>query len=165
MNIEFNNCPICFLAYDQDAHRPELINPCGHTMCKQCLVQIHSNQKVCPICRNSIVSTIPNWQLIQNLSAQARSVNDEFKSIINTIDEVQTVYHNTLNLIHNEHRDLTNRIEAIKNEFSQLESTGANNSFDESRKIELQNQMSSCLITLKAHSDRLANSVKSTNLI
>ncbi len=158
------NCPICFLAYDADVRRPDVINPCGHSICKQCLT--HMGQHLCPICRNSIVGTMPNWLVIQNLSQQQKSVNDEFNGLVSSVGEMQSVIMHNFKLLHDEHNELTNRIEQIKEDFRILDKKGLGfvdpneAREDENKKMQLKNQLSSSLISLRQLSDKLANVYK-----
>ena len=43
-------CPVCFELFDDSAHVPLLLC-CGHSLCKECVVQISRDSLVCPLDR------------------------------------------------------------------------------------------------------------------
>ena len=69
-------CKVCFLPYDSQENRPKLL-PCGHSLCKECLVSMLSRNRSfieCPIDRRehslSSVEVCPdNYDLLEALQA------------------------------------------------------------------------------------------------
>ena len=58
-------CPICTRNYTKHT-KPMSLQPCGHGICKSCLDELkqHSHyEAICPICRGTIISEAPNYDL------------------------------------------------------------------------------------------------------
>ena len=69
-------CPVCRRNYNERVE-PLIIQPCGHGICKKCLLQLHDHARntvndegeymvaKCPICRGEIIDSSPNYDLKQ----------------------------------------------------------------------------------------------------
>lgn len=63
-------CPICMIKYSE----PQLLSTCGHTFCKNCILQVRTG--VCPICRTKFQQKDirPNYALAEMLRENRRPV-------------------------------------------------------------------------------------------
>ena len=50
--LEWLDCPVCYMHLDELSCQPKLIYPCGHLCCSQCLSK--STTSKCPECRTTI---------------------------------------------------------------------------------------------------------------
>ena len=55
-----NECIICFETYNDSTIKPNVLIPCGHTVCGKCLESINK----CPKCRKNIEKTVINWDSV-----------------------------------------------------------------------------------------------------
>ena len=84
-------CSIFNETYNETNCKPHSLNPCGHSFCLKC---IHSlMNKVCPICRETIQSTIPNFAMLEMLHNWTPRPNQNFLSDIN---DMKTSIHASL---------------------------------------------------------------------
>lgn len=81
-------CDICTYEYDANEHKPCMLVPCGHTLCKKCLDSI-TNQR-CPNDRQQIEKHMFNWEIIKLVSANdlARRIRDSLIVFAHKIDEM-----------------------------------------------------------------------------
>ncbi len=56
------NCKICFEQYNKNKHKPVILMQCGHSVCITCLNELTTF--LCPICREQIITSKPNYDLI-----------------------------------------------------------------------------------------------------
>ena len=56
MNNNYSNtyesikCPVCLQSFDANQHIPKIFPTCGHTICKECLIQVlHMDSPKCPL--------------------------------------------------------------------------------------------------------------------
>lgn len=68
-----SSCKICFDNYDGNAKKPELMVPCGHTFCKECLWKLLTPE--CPTCKMAYQTTVTVWDLIPSAAAAAAAVS------------------------------------------------------------------------------------------
>lgn len=90
------DCKICFEEYDNFERKPFSAMPCGHSFCRECIDNLKKEKYDCPICRNPIVSSAPNFSLMEILSMKsenftANSQNNESKSNVNLTKALVTV--------------------------------------------------------------------------
>ena len=73
------DCVVCYEQYNDSNRKPQVLFPCGHTICKECLGSITN----CPKCRKNIERTVVNWDLIPSNDTrpsaphQMSSINDQ----------------------------------------------------------------------------------------
>ena len=60
--IRHLTCPICFEDFDDVNRQPQILMPCGHTICSQCAKQLQK----CPLCRSRIDKVVPNYLFTSN---------------------------------------------------------------------------------------------------
>ena len=72
--LETHTCPICYEMMSSPKHTPQLLFPCGHTFCVQCLTShIDMGRKsTCPFCRSRIDSRATNVSLQQIIQSYLR---------------------------------------------------------------------------------------------
>ena len=58
------NCSICFEKYDKLELKPTTLMPCGHTLCKKCLIQLKKQTSQCPTCRVEVQNENPNYAIL-----------------------------------------------------------------------------------------------------
>ena len=72
-----SNCCCCFETYRRDTNPALTCNPCGHGVCKPCLLSWRrsgrSNSNTCPQCRARITSTTVNRDLMDTIEQLANS--------------------------------------------------------------------------------------------
>ena len=56
-------CKVCLEKFDHSFKRPLVLFRCAHTFCAHCVENLAEN--VCPICRNIIEETSPNWSILE----------------------------------------------------------------------------------------------------
>ena len=63
-------CQICLESYNNQAHKPFIINPCGHYFCAKCLdgLFLINGVKLCPVCRVKIESTVINRAILDMMN-------------------------------------------------------------------------------------------------
>ena len=87
------SCCICLEPYRRNTNPPLTCNPCGHGVCKPCLLQWRrSGGHTCPQCRSRISSTVMNRDLmdiIENNSNQSNNL-DSSSTNINVSNHVNT---------------------------------------------------------------------------
>ena len=90
------SCCICLEPYRRNTNPPLTCNPCGHGVCKPCLLQWRRsggiNGHTCPQCRSRISSTVMNRDLmdiIENNSNQSNNL-DSSSTNINVSNHVNT---------------------------------------------------------------------------
>lgn len=54
-------CPICYMPYNDTTNAPQVIVPCGHTLCKSCVKKIVESDNRCPECRAVIERVVKNF--------------------------------------------------------------------------------------------------------
>jgi hypothetical protein len=69
-------CVICF------ERKPDVVLPCGHPFCSQCLADWNARQHSCPMCRNDETSDTDAWLLTTKPSRQ--ELFEFFQSFIET---------------------------------------------------------------------------------
>ena len=90
-------CSVCNEAYNETDFKPHSLNPCGHCFCIKCINSLPN--KVCPICRQSIQSTILNFAILEmvrdripiarpNLNFMSE-INDMKKSLNGSLNKKQ----------------------------------------------------------------------------
>ena len=73
------DCVVCYEQYNDSNRKPQMLIPCGHTICGECLGSITN----CPKCRKNIERTVVNWDLIPSNDTrpsaphQMSSINDQ----------------------------------------------------------------------------------------
>ena len=73
------DCVVCYEQYNDSNRKPQVLIPCGHTICGECLGSITN----CPKCRKNIERTVENWDLIPSNDTkpsaphQMSSINDQ----------------------------------------------------------------------------------------
>jgi hypothetical protein len=76
-------CSICYSPMSERGHRPFILIPCGHTLCKACATRGELGQK-CPNCGQDFYQTVPNFQLETAISiwndSRERVLSVEFRS-------------------------------------------------------------------------------------
>jgi len=79
------NCKICFEQYNKNKHKPVILMQCGHSICITCLNELTTF--LCPICREQIITSKPNYDLIDlleqatNQQQQQQQVTKSFHTI------------------------------------------------------------------------------------
>ncbi len=78
------NCKICFEQYNKNKHKPVILMQCGHSVCITCLNELTTF--LCPICREQIITSKPNYDLIDLLEQatnqqQQQQVTKSFHTI------------------------------------------------------------------------------------
>jgi hypothetical protein len=58
-------CELCLESYNLYDRKPNSLVPCGHSLCIKCFENL--NKPVCPYCRASFTSKIPNWEIVKRL--------------------------------------------------------------------------------------------------
>jgi hypothetical protein len=84
---EVLECPVCFEAYDYDAHRPLLLPVCGHTICSSCLSSGCISS--CPEDRTPIgdYAVLPtNILALRSIEAHARTQSLDVHDVIPGVD-------------------------------------------------------------------------------
>jgi hypothetical protein len=68
-----SNCNICYERYNKEVNPPLTCNPCGHGLCEPCLNAWRrtnsSNRNTCPQCRQIVISTIVNRDLMDMIES------------------------------------------------------------------------------------------------
>jgi len=69
MDIDTLSCDICNNDYNRKLHMPLELCPCGHTLCKKCVIDWFVNNKklTCPFCRAVITTNIVDDDILQTL--------------------------------------------------------------------------------------------------
>ena len=62
-------CPVCLQRYSAEV-KPMTVQPCGHGMCQECLIQYRDTREddeeiTCPKCREIIIEEKPNYDMIE----------------------------------------------------------------------------------------------------
>ena len=78
MENEFS-CKICFEKYDVTYRKPTILMLCAHTICNICLKGLKNYE--CPTCRDEIISTKPNFALIEQLEIILNSNSGKFLTL------------------------------------------------------------------------------------
>ena len=78
MENEFS-CKICFEKYDVTYRKPTILMLCAHTICNICLKGLKNYE--CPTCRDEIISTKPNFALIEQLEITLNNNSGKFLTI------------------------------------------------------------------------------------
>ena len=60
------SCPICLCSVQRNAH---LTDCCGHHFCLQCIKQLHSNGKPCPLCKSTKFRIYPNKERQRDINS------------------------------------------------------------------------------------------------
>ena len=55
-------CKICFENYDHSIHKPNVLIPCSHTLCIDCLSKLKN--QTCPLCKRQFTAHNTNWNLL-----------------------------------------------------------------------------------------------------
>jgi len=79
-------CEICEESYDEEARRPVVIFPCGHTYCSDCLNKI--TNKLCPQCRQSIEQTVTNFSILKQ-DKKENPIEEEIKKKIENFELIK----------------------------------------------------------------------------
>ena len=77
MENEFS-CKICFENYDLTYRKPTLCMLCAHTFCNICIKGFRNYE--CPTCREEIISTKPNYALIEQIELILNNKNNNNKN-------------------------------------------------------------------------------------
>lgn len=110
------DCPICLESYNETNHQPNVLYPCGHTLCKECLKKLTS--KKCALCNTVFTDFVPNWQLIQQF-IQTRSADsvdqkteflEKLKKMQLEIDVLKSQYYKRKKFIIDENQIKTEQI-------------------------------------------------------
>jgi hypothetical protein len=75
-NLNQLSCPICQKPFDIGAHRPMILEPCGHTLCHTCI----ATSEQCPFCSERKTSQIDNW-FVRELDLQGKKRKRKSKKI------------------------------------------------------------------------------------
>ncbi|GLV35487.1 murashka [Carabus blaptoides fortunei] len=77
---QYSECCICL------ERKPDVILPCAHSYCLLCIEQWNVNNKTCPICRETLVSTDDTWVLSE--VPEAAEISEEIRSsLMKLVDE------------------------------------------------------------------------------
>lgn len=63
-------CEICLNAFDRSKRLPQVVSPCSHTFCIDCLMKANSNYAaICHDCHSAISAKNTNWILLKMIPA------------------------------------------------------------------------------------------------
>jgi hypothetical protein len=123
--VETNTCSICFELMLPKVHSPMLLFPCGHTFCRQCMeTNLKTGKKICPWCREKIVSQAVNLSLQNIIVAYAKENNVKLP----TEEKPQQSYDNQIemyelryNILHQEKENNIQEIEILQKRIQEEE--------------------------------------------
>ena len=64
--MDENSCMICTEEYDGTNKAPQILIPCGHNICKFCIMNLNSNK--CPYCLTNILTFAFNRSLLNYIN-------------------------------------------------------------------------------------------------
>jgi hypothetical protein len=81
-------CSICFNKYDNNQHKPYVINNCGHCFCSKCIAELPS--QLCPNDRGKIESKTLNLAilgLVDESNRNSELSNDHSKACASSFEK------------------------------------------------------------------------------
>jgi len=83
------NCKLCFRAWDTDLIRPEVLLPCAHTFCSECLNQL-SDSLSCPDCGNLICDRKINSAVFELVNQKSGRLLDDLLSHLDQLESSES---------------------------------------------------------------------------
>ena len=143
-------CSVCNEAYNETDFKPHSLNPCGHCFCIKCINSLPN--KVCPICRQSIQSTILNFAILEmvrdripiarpNLNFMSE-INDMKKSLNGSLNKKQLEWRKYIDQMREKiSKDTEDKLNRLLNDNAELMSQlDEVSSYGESRLVDLNHQ-------------------------
>ena len=109
-----NECMICTEEYDNDNRAPQILIPCGHNICKFCLINMNNNK--CPYCLTNILTFTFNRSLLNYINFHKLNYN-ALKTELEKKNRLFDILINKLSVIKNHNSRLSLQLFKLKTEF------------------------------------------------
>ena len=106
---------ICTEEYDNDNRAPQILIPCGHNICKFCLINMNNNNK-CPYCLTNILTFTFNRSLLNYINFHKLNYN-ALKTELEKKNRLFDILINKLSVIKNHNSRLSLQLFKLKTEF------------------------------------------------
>lgn len=113
--MEEKICMICTEEYDNDNRAPQILIPCGHNICKFCLINMNNNNK-CPYCLTNILTFTFNRSLLNYINFHKLNYN-ALKTELEKKNRLFDILINKLSVIKNHNSRLSLQLFKLKTEF------------------------------------------------
>ena len=111
--MDENSCMICTEEYDGTNKTPQILIPCGHNICKFCIMNLNSNK--CPYCLTNILTFAYNRSLLNNINFHKFNDN-KLKLELEKKNKLYDILIRKLNLLKNYNNRLSLQLFKLKTE-------------------------------------------------
>ena len=111
--MDENLCMICAEEYDSTNKAPQILIPCGHNICKFCIMNLNSNK--CPYCLTNILTFAYNRSLLNYINFHKFNHNT-LKTELEKKKKLYDILINKLNLLKNYNNRLSLQLFKLKTE-------------------------------------------------
>ena len=112
--MEEKICMICTEEYDNDNRAPQILIPCGHNICKFCLINMNNNK--CPYCLTNILTFTFNRSLLNYINFHKLNYN-ALKTELEKKNRLYDILINKLSVSNNHNNRLSLQLFKLKTEF------------------------------------------------
>ena len=84
--MDDSKCMICYENYNYEKNKPQILIPCGHTICEFCFINLNNNK--CPYCVQEIFTFTYNRSLLNNINfnkIQFNKINEDINALNETV--------------------------------------------------------------------------------
>tara|TARA_Y100000385_G_scaffold275586_1_gene320139 strand:+ start:5155 stop:5643 length:489 start_codon:yes stop_codon:yes gene_type:complete len=112
--MDENTCMICNEEYDAKNKAPQILIPCGHNICKFCIMNLNSNK--CPYCLTNILTFAFNRSLLNYINFHKLNY-DTLKKELEKKNKLYDILINKINSIKDHNNRLSLQLFKLKIEF------------------------------------------------